>query len=112
LAEGTAPQIHYQASARSGVRRVGGIHTLRPCFASHALEDGRDLFALKRWMGHRALGTTGRYLHVVPGTLRKVLSPLDTLDPKAQGHVHRPAGGCLSASGGDVFRAGWEHDDR
>jgi len=79
---GTAQAIYYQALARSGVRRVGGIHTLRHCFASHALEDGHDIFAIKRWLGHTALATTGRYMHVVPGSVRRVVSPLDALDLK------------------------------
>jgi site-specific recombinase XerD len=83
MADGTAQAIYDQAVARSGVRRVGGIHTLRHCFASHALEDGHDIFAIKRWMGHSALVTTGRYMHVVPGSVRKVVSPLDRLDQKA-----------------------------
>jgi len=83
MSDGTAQAIYYQALERSGVRRVGGIHTLRHCFASHALEDGHDIFAIKRWLGHTALVTTGRYMHVVPGSLRKVVSPLDTLDKKA-----------------------------
>ena len=79
----TAQAIYNQAQQRSGVRRVGGIHTLRHCFASHALEDGHDIFAIKRWLGHTALVTTGRYMHVVPGSHRKVLSPLDTLHDEA-----------------------------
>jgi len=80
MAVATAQEIYYQAVKRSGVRRVGGIHTLRHCFASHALEDGHDIFAIKRWMGHAALVTTGGYMHVVPGNVRKVPSPLDMLD--------------------------------
>jgi len=80
MAVGTAQAIYYQALERSGVRKVGGIHTLRHCFASHALEDGHDIFAIKRWLGHTALATTGRYMHVVPGTTRKVISPLDALE--------------------------------
>lgn len=83
MAAGTALTIYHQALKRSGVRRVGGIHTLRHCFASHALENGHDIFAIKRWMGHSALATTGGYLHVVPGKGRKVVSPLDTLDSEA-----------------------------
>ena len=83
MAVGTAQAIYYQALERSGVRKVGGIHTLRHCFASHALEDGHDIFAIKRWLGHTALVTTGRYMHVVPGSLRKVVSPLDTLYDEA-----------------------------
>jgi len=83
MSVGTAQQVYYQALERSGVRRVGGIHVLRHCFASHALDDGHDIFALKRWMGHGALSTTGRYLHVTPGSSRKIASPLDILFKKA-----------------------------
>jgi len=79
MAVGTAQAIYDQALERSGVRRLGGIHTLRHCFASHALHNGHDIFAIKRWLGHTALATTGRYMHVVPGA-PAVVSPLDTLD--------------------------------
>jgi len=81
MSVGTAQAIYYQALKRSGVRDLGGIHTLRHCFASHALHNGHDIFALKRWLGHSALVTTGRYLHVVPGA-PAVVSPLDTLDER------------------------------
>ena len=62
MSAGTAQAIYYQALKHSGVRNLGGIHTLRHCFASHALHNGHDLFAVKRWLGHSALSTTGRYL--------------------------------------------------
>jgi integrase/recombinase XerD len=74
----TAQSIYYAALKRSGVRKVGGIHTLRHCFASHALEDGHDIFCIKRWLGHSMLITTGGYIHTVPGTLRNIPSPADT----------------------------------
>jgi site-specific recombinase XerD len=77
MSDSAAQAVYYQALKRSGVRRVGGIHTLRHCFASHALEAGHDIFAIKRWLGHTALATTGRYMHVVPDSCRKVVSPLD-----------------------------------
>ena len=77
---GVEPELSSNVlSTDCGVRRVGGIHTLRHCFASHALVDGHDIFDIKRWMGHGALKTTGRYLHVVPGSRTTVVSPLDTL---------------------------------
>ena len=79
----TAQCIYEQALKKSGVRKVGGIHTLRHCFASHALDDGHDIYNIKRWMGHSALSTTGGYLHLVPGSKRKVRSPLDLLDQKS-----------------------------
>jgi len=75
---GTAQSIYYTALQRSGVRRVGGIHVLRHCFATHAMEAHVDIYTIKRWMGHRALVTTGRYMHVTAEHLAQVKSPLDT----------------------------------
>ena len=79
---GTAQSIYYQALKRSGVRRVGGIHCLRHCFATFLMENDVDIYVIKRWMGHRALVTTGRYMHVRSEHMRKVRSPLDTLYEK------------------------------
>lgn len=76
---GTAQQIYYQALHRSGVRHVGGIHVLRHCFATFLMEAGVDIHVIKRWMGHRALVTTGRYMHVRQERLRNIKSPLDYL---------------------------------
>ena len=79
----TAQHVYYTALRRSGVRRVGGIHVLRHCFATHLMEAGVDIYTIKRWMGHRALATTGRYIHVTSEHLAGVKSPLDTLKPAA-----------------------------
>lgn len=80
---GTAQSVYYAALARSGVRRVGGIHVLRHCFATHLMESGVDIYTIKRWMGHGALVTTGRYMHVTAEHLARVKSPLDTLHTAA-----------------------------
>jgi len=80
---GTAQAVYYRALRESGVRRVGGIHVLRHCFATHAMEAGTDIYTIKRWMGHGALVTTGRYMHVTAEHLAKVKSPLDTLYDEA-----------------------------
>lgn len=80
---GTAQAVYYAALRTSGVRRVGGIHVLRHCFATHLMEAGVDIYTIKRWMGHTALVTTGRYMHVTAEHLAKVRSPLDTLYDKA-----------------------------
>jgi len=76
---GSAQAVYYSALRVSGVRRVGGIHVLRHCFATHLMEAGTDIYTIKRWMGHGALVTTGRYMHVTAEHLAKVKSPLDTL---------------------------------
>lgn len=74
---GTAQAVYYAALRTSGVRRVGGIHVLRHCFATHLMEEGTDIYTIKRWMGHTALVTTGRYMHVTAEHLARVKSPLD-----------------------------------
>jgi len=76
---GTAQSIYHQALQRSGVRHVGGIHVLRHCFATFLMEKDVDIYTIKRWMGHRALVTTGRYMHVRAEHLRTIKSPLDML---------------------------------
>jgi len=80
---GTAQSIYYQALKRTGIRRVGGIHVLRHCFATHLMEQGVDIYTIKKWMGHRALVTTGRYMHVSTEHLLKLTSPLDIIMGRA-----------------------------
>jgi integrase/recombinase XerD len=80
---GAAQAVYYDALKRSGVRHVGGIHVLRHCFATHLMEAGTDIYTIKRWLGHTALITTGRYMHVTAEHLAGVKSPLDTLHPAA-----------------------------
>ena len=59
------PQKWYQAArAQAGITKQGGIHMLRHCYATHTLEAGADLNSLSRWLGHRHLSTTSRYLHL------------------------------------------------
>jgi site-specific recombinase XerD len=79
ICSGTAQAVYDAALLRSGVRRVGGIHVLRHCFASHLMEAGVDIYTIKRWMGHAALATTGRYIHVTAEHEAGVKSPLDIL---------------------------------
>lgn len=79
ISDGTAQRVYYTALRTSGVRRVGGIHVLRHCFATHLMEAGVDIYTIKRWLGHTALVTTGRYMHVTAEHLATVRSPLDTL---------------------------------
>ena len=83
ICAGTAQAVYYAALRSSGVRRVGGIHVLRHCFATHLMEAGADIYTIKRWMGHGALVTTGRYMHVTAEHLARVKSPADMLFPAA-----------------------------
>ena len=76
---GTAQAIYYRALERSGVRKVGGIHVLRHCFATFLMEAGVDIYAIRQWMGHRSINTTGRYMHVRAEHVRNIRSPIDRL---------------------------------
>lgn len=75
----TAQKVFYLAKKKAGVVGGGGIHCLRHSFATHALEQGIQLFILKRWLGHSSIKTTCMYLHASPEMFQKLSSPLDSL---------------------------------
>ena len=77
---GTAQHIYYQAKDKTKITKGRGIHTLRHCFATHSFDSGTEIYVIKRWMGHTSIRTTYKYIHLTPGYLRKIQSPLDMID--------------------------------
>ncbi len=82
----TAQGWYRAARARAGITKVGGIHTLRHCYATHMLEAGVDLHSLSQWLGHNHVSTTTRYLHVArpgapDGARREPLALLRAIPP-------------------------------
>lgn len=65
---------------RSGIEKSASLHTLRHCFASHALEDGMNIRSLQHLLGHSSIQSTMIYLHVSDVPLQGTFSPLDRLD--------------------------------
>jgi len=79
IAVDTAQRIYYRAKNSAGITTGKGIHTLRHCFATHLIEQGIDVYLIKRFLGHVSIQTTLIYLHVVPDRMAEVVSPLDRL---------------------------------
>lgn len=66
-----------RTALKAGITKDVTPHVLRHSFATHLMEDGVSLLDVQELLGHRSLGTTARYMHLVRP--RTVKSPLDTL---------------------------------
>lgn len=75
----TAQRVYKQAADKAGVSGGRGIHTLRHCFATHACDQGVEIYVIKKWLGHAKLETTSKYLHMSPEKEKCIRSPLDSL---------------------------------
>jgi len=64
---------------RSGFTKHITVHTLRHCFATHLLNEGNNVFAIKRLLGHVRIDTTTWYLQFADSEILKLKSPLDTM---------------------------------
>ena len=58
------------------------MHTLRHCFATHIYEDGQNLLALKKLLGHVRIDTTAWYTQIASSELLKLKSPIESLPKK------------------------------
>jgi site-specific recombinase XerD len=67
---------------RAGIGKNATIHTLRHCFTTHLLNEGNDLYAINKLLGHSRLDTTSWYIHLTDSHTLRVQSPLDTMQEK------------------------------
>jgi site-specific recombinase XerD len=72
-------RLFHEAAEVAGIKKGVTLHTLRHSFATHLLEDKKDIRVIQALLGHTKLETTARYAHVAVGMISAVESPLDRL---------------------------------
>lgn len=76
----SAQQVFRNAMTKAKINKQVGIHGLRHSFATHLLESGTDIKFIQELLGHSDIKTTLRYIHVSEKSIKKIKSPLDTME--------------------------------
>jgi len=83
----TAQKAFQRAKRKAGIKKVGGIHSLRHAYATHQLAAGMPVHQLQKLMGHNSLQSTMRYVHWVPryqeGQGADLIAALEVTDERA-----------------------------
>lgn len=68
-----------EAVKKAGIIKEVTLHTLRHTYATHLLEQGVNILAIKDLLGHGCIETTMIYLHLASPSASLAFSPMDTL---------------------------------
>jgi integrase/recombinase XerD len=84
-------RLFKEAAKAAGLRKTLSLHSLRHSFATHLLEDGKDIRLIQALLGHDKLETTARYTRVATGIIAKIESPLARLSARHHKRAKRDA---------------------
>jgi integrase/recombinase XerD len=73
-------KVQHTVAKQCGISKRATPHLLRHCFATHLLDAGTDIRTIQVLLGHRSIRTTQLYAQVSPEHIRRIKSPLDTLN--------------------------------
>src|SRR6266576_1951723 len=82
-------RLFKEAATAAGLRKTLSLHSLRHSFATHLLEDGKDIRVIQALLGHDKLETTARYTRVAIGIIAKIESPLARLSARRHRRAKR-----------------------